>query len=501
MKIKGIMEYSLGNFLTFRGFAKLGDIARFSKPDEAYQRGIIEKHQKDLEKFFTDGKNRFFSELILGCYLPENDEEIERLEKFITAFKNNGKGNFGFRKCNIGIQQPKPYGDSTFKVVTISTLKEKSDENLFFRIDGNHRISAAENCDDDIKNLIAPIVVVFFRTENEYKTQSKMLFHNTNFKHIPLSKEQYLELIFKDEKILTTLKDNLGEEYFFAKQMYGNLNLDCFKHLSNIFEDNNKRTTLLEFCKFIKEDKKITLDDSIIDRVKYSFSDIDQLYKDTELEKQENSVIFTAFLYYSLNYDKEYGSKKIELFKKWILKNHIYNTKNIKLKSLIGIFDEIYKSRIKKIFVAMPFSDDFNNIWDSIVDVYDDLIKDGYDLSREFQDNKGKYMPYRVDKPNQDSKDIIKEIKTNINEADLMIADLTSARPNVYYELGLFEGKNKPFILLHDKTKEENDAKSVHFDLFTMERINYNPNSLKELKEKLKERLKNILKKQISEPF
>lgn len=38
MKLKGVMEFSLGGFLTFRGYAKLGEIARISKPDESYQR-------------------------------------------------------------------------------------------------------------------------------------------------------------------------------------------------------------------------------------------------------------------------------------------------------------------------------------------------------------------------------------------------------------------------------------------------------------------------------
>lgn len=177
------------------------------------------------------------------------------------------------------------------------------------------------------------------------------------------------------------------------------------------------------------------------------------------------------------------------------MKNHIYKAKNLELKNLIEIFDEIYNSRIKNIFVAMPFSKDFDDVWDKIVDVYDGLIKEGYQL-----DKSNKYgdrcMPNRIDKTNEVSKDLIVKIKESIDKCDLVIADLTNANPNVYYEVGLAEAQGKNCIFIYDIRKQES---KVHFDLMTMERVEYS--SFGELRERLRKKLGEILKLRIVEPL
>jgi hypothetical protein len=50
---------------------------------------------------------------------------------------------------------------------------------------------------------------------------------------------------------------------------------------------------------------------------------------------------------------------------------------------------------------------------------------------------------------------IIKEITQSIQEASIIIADITPNNPNVYYELGYAHRLNKPTILLSDKTQEK----------------------------------------------
>jgi len=37
MELKGILDFSLGNFLTLRGYASLGDLEKISEPDESFQ--------------------------------------------------------------------------------------------------------------------------------------------------------------------------------------------------------------------------------------------------------------------------------------------------------------------------------------------------------------------------------------------------------------------------------------------------------------------------------
>lgn len=499
MKLKGVMEFSLGGFLTFRGYAKLGEIARISKPDESYQREAIDSHLQDINNFLENGINLFFPEVILGCYLPESDEELERLVAFYGAFHNNESKNFGFKKLSIGIQKPQLYGDITFKIATLSTSTQKSDKKIFYRIDGNHRISTAENGSDKVKDMITPFSIIFFRTKEEYEKQSKMIFHNTNFKHIPLSMEHNLKLIFEDslnfnDEILQS--EDFGMHYYYAKYIKYD---DIDKYFPNISKSLqvNPRETFFNLFKLLYSKQECKNMDN--EKVEKSLSRINEFYKDDKLKESENGVIVSAFIYYYLSNEEQFKDKKLELFKKWILKNHIYNAKNLKLESLIDIFDKIYASSINNIFVAMPFDKKFDNVWNSIVRVYNKLIKDGYKLStkHENKNKKNEYMPYRVDKPIEESKDIIQKIIEGIDKCDLFIADLTQLNLNVFYEIGLAEGKNKSLILFHDSEVSE----EIPFDLNTKSRFPYSSNNFNEFESKLSDAIIYMIKTKISNPI
>lgn len=262
MKLKGIMETSLGGFLTFRGFAYFTEIARVSEPDKAYQRDIDEKHNRELQDFLDKGENLFFPELVLGCCLPEDETEIERLNEFFDAFYRNERGNFGFKKFNIGIQSPKPYGNSTFKIATLSTLEKRNDKKIFFRIDGNHRITAFENLrKQSLNEAKVSVCVIFFRTKDEYNKQSKMIFHNLNFKAVPLSNEKNLEPIFGDEKNFpdgVLEKDPFGPAYLLTKEASQLEFKKYFPHISNVF-DNNIRSAFLEFFKYCEKQNNLLI--------------------------------------------------------------------------------------------------------------------------------------------------------------------------------------------------------------------------------------------------
>lgn len=90
------------------------------------------------------------------------------------------------------------------------------------------------------------------------------------------------------------------------------------------------------------------------------------------------------------------------------------------------------------IFVAMPISDD---------------TEDVYNWGIQGPVNTAGYLCERVDRAIFTG-DILDRIKSKIDTAKLVIADLTGANPNVYLEVGYAWGKNKPTLLLSKKADE-----------------------------------------------
>ncbi len=104
-----------------------------------------------------------------------------------------------------------------------------------------------------------------------------------------------------------------------------------------------------------------------------------------------------------------------------------------------------------KAFVLMPFEEEFENIYDYLI--HDPLSKAGYEVKRADD-----ILSQR---------NIMEDIVQSISGSDLIIADLSTANPNVYYELGLAHAFKKKVILLAQEIKE------VPFDLQSYRVISY----------------------------
>ena len=102
-----------------------------------------------------------------------------------------------------------------------------------------------------------------------------------------------------------------------------------------------------------------------------------------------------------------------------------------------------------KAFVIMPFEDEFNII-------YEQLIKPGLK----------NFKVKRADSIDS-QQNILKDIIRGISDSDLVVADLTSKNPNVFYELGISHTLKKPTILL---TQSIDD---VPFDLKSYRMVKY----------------------------
>ena len=97
----------------------------------------------------------------------------------------------------------------------------------------------------------------------------------------------------------------------------------------------------------------------------------------------------------------------------------------------------------RRIFVLMPFDESFD-------DIYQDLIKDSFESVG--------FTVFRSDDL-ENQQNILSDIVRSVRDSELIVADLTDANPNVYYELGLAHAMRKPAILLSQ------DESSVPFDL------------------------------------
>ena len=122
----------------------------------------------------------------------------------------------------------------------------------------------------------------------------------------------------------------------------------------------------------------------------------------------------------------------------------------------------------KKIFVAMPFAPEFD---------------DCFHYGIQGAVNSCGYLCERVDLQSFTG-DVMDFVKERIASSDFVIADLTTANPNVYLEIGYAWGLNKKTVLL------VKDTKDLKFDTRGQRCLPYT--TIKDLETKLKNELINL---------
>lgn len=119
------------------------------------------------------------------------------------------------------------------------------------------------------------------------------------------------------------------------------------------------------------------------------------------------------------------------------------------------------------VFVIMPFNDDY------------------FALYEEFKNVLGNDYEFQNAGDLDSQQNILKDIVVGINNADVIIADLTNLNANVFYELGLAHAMNKSVIIITQ------DIGELPFDIKSYRAIEYGLqfNKLPKLLNKLKELL------------
>ena len=186
MKLTGILGNSLNGQLCLRGFANIKDLARVSKADYTYQRNPIER--SDISDFLENQAYLFFPEVILGYKVKSKGESA------IQLIQEGKKA-----KSEEGIFTVKKITGESEKYVTLE-IDETINPKPFSRIDGNHRLLAAENSTNSkVENMIAPYCLLLGENTTGFDKATKVFFYNINTKTIPLTSEENLKVLIDDD--------------------------------------------------------------------------------------------------------------------------------------------------------------------------------------------------------------------------------------------------------------------------------------------------------------
>jgi hypothetical protein len=137
-----------------------------------------------------------------------------------------------------------------------------------------------------------------------------------------------------------------------------------------------------------------------------------------------------------------------------------------------------YERRQPMAFVAMPFSDPYDTVYREVIRAV--ALEEGLDV-------------VRVDEVTGPGI-IFEDIKQQIENASIVIAEISAPNQNVYYELGYAHALNKPTILLARRSQEllPFDIRSYRV-IFYDDSIGGKPAVERELRKHLRTVLRNII--------
>ena len=447
-----------------RGFAPIKDLAACSEIDPTYQRPTNNDHVQSITRFYENNPPgaKFIPEIILSAYFS----------------------NYNLTQINIDSSSST---SETLKGI-IENLNYYNFELLagrkLRRIDGNHRLLAADEIKDD---MLVPFSILLIETEKKEdeetdldKENEAFIFYFLNGKAKKLlPNEMYKGLVTSEHWTDTELAvadpilPYLKEAYNFIIGKCPNIQSseDFLHSLSNIFlKIGNKELENINLEVIL-----ITVDSIIcdIERYTYFFENFNHLLLEF--------VFYLSIKVKNLDIDMEF--KKID---SW-LKTFHYTQDSFSCP--IKMYNCILTALDKRtsIFMAMPFPDeDGRNVMEEYNDVKDKVVlkltNKGYSI--DFPD----IMSHKAG-----SKDLSKNLHEKIENCHIFIADVTGDNYNVLYELGLAKALKKPYLLIRQRGADI--KKPEAFDIYTEYKESYNPKALSStLGKKLETHIVNILK-------
>ncbi len=520
MILSGILHSSLGGFTVIRGVAPLGDLARCSRFDPAYQRNLIDTHKEEIERFLSDGKYLFFPEVVLSASLKFNFDKARGREINPLGDLFTGKGfTSNVNGLKITVQSTKlPKALETVGGTNAPTLVylelpdaeiEGDSDTKLFRIDGNHRLSAANGLrpGQDTYNLGTPFCIVLHQDPTLARQFEKVVFHNINAKQIPLTSEENLRLILEEgDGSLFTDTDlvsnpSLGPAYLMARKLLPEFDVRFLSGLAKHFA--NKHTLALGLSQFLMArdealGRAATAEEiaGLIGPVREALKRTNTMYEGDH-HKQLREAGCHGVLTAAVHFAYKNGGAQLPAFARWVTSNridrltpsgttrglgyhyHLGQTQAVDAASLVEVFESILKARSREVFVSMEFSPATDPVFKAIEKA----------IARLNEKHKLKQLglalkPIRIDQVNKGhSYTINDEILNVIDGSGLLIADLTQGNKNVYHEVGYMMGLNKGrggaqdnFILIADKAKLAGDS-AIGFNLRAWQQLRFTDTS------------------------
>ena len=249
-KLEGIIYNTFYGYVVLRGFAPIGELAEISKKPESYQRDADNQHKVDIIKYLS-GTTSYFPEITLACRVSD----YEGLIQSIGTDKDISKEESAYVKGLYVLSERLPMGRDRARHAYLE-INKPSDEEKLVRVDGNHRLEPfssniewwhqlvndreaikdetdeakikgwldhqAKIVRSSISQKIVPFTIVMSNAKDANNFEAK-IFHDINFKALPLREEASLKIISD----LQTFDDyeKMGEEY--------PLTMDLIKEVKN----------------------------------------------------------------------------------------------------------------------------------------------------------------------------------------------------------------------------------------------------------------------------
>lgn len=262
VKLEGIIYKTFDHYVVLRGFAAIKDLAQISHRPESYQRNADKEHKKSIIKFLASGEYKYFPEITLACRVTNYTEFAKNIGIDNAVDRDDAQFVPGLRILSERL----PYEGYRARH---ANLTKNTDADLV-RVDGNHRLEIFDKNNEniwegidankqDLEKLIVPFTVIFSEKEFGDKFEAG-IFHNINFKQLPLRQEASLRIIHDIDAFDN--KESLGKEYPLALNLVdivktGQFNSIVWLSVVDNISKSYYRTTCLSIARLLISQKEI----------------------------------------------------------------------------------------------------------------------------------------------------------------------------------------------------------------------------------------------------